>query len=91
LIYLYTWLGILAISLPVAVVYWRAIKRGKSTRTTVFFVVPYFALLALVFLLIGGVRGFALLIWMLVVIAFLLLAFYVYTEVLDVGHGLRRK
>ena len=39
--YLYTWLGILVISLPVAIVYWRAIKRGKSARTTAPFVLPY--------------------------------------------------
>ena len=77
--------------MPPAAMLWRAIKRGKSARTTAPFILPYFALLALASFLIAGVRGVSLLTWMLVVVSFLMLAFYVYTEVLDVGFRFRKK
>jgi len=89
--YLYTWLGILVISLPVAIVYWRAIKRGKSARTTAPFVLPYLVMLALAFFWITGVRGVALLGVIVLIVVFTVGVFYVYTEVLDVGHGLSKK
>lgn len=91
MIYLYTLLAIALISLPVAFAYWGAIKRGKSTRTTARFVLPYIWLLSLGFFWIEDVRGLALLIWMASVVAFSGLAFYAYTKVLDVGHGFREK
>ena len=91
LIYLYTWLTILVISFPIAVVYLSAIKHGRSTRTTGPFFFSYVALLALAFFWIAGVRGVSLLKGLLLVVAFSVLVFYVYTEVLDVGFGLRKK
>ena len=91
LIYLYTWLTILVISFPIAVVYLSAIKHGRSTRTTGPFFFSYVALLALAFFWIAGVRGVSLLKGLLLVVAFSILVFYVYTEVLDVGFGLRKK
>jgi len=74
-----------------ALVYVRAIRRGRSTRTTWPFFFPYVALLTLAFFWLLRIRGVALLKGMVLVVVFSILAFYVYTEVLDVGFRLRKK
>jgi len=91
LTYLYASLVILVIALPTIVAFGYAAKRGKSTRRTVFFVLPYVALLALLFFGLEGFSGFALAVATVVVVAVGALAFYVYTEIVDIGLGYRRK
>lgn len=91
LIFLYTVLGILLIGLPGMAAFWYAAKRGKSTRTTARFVLPYLAILASLFFWLEGLRGGTLLVAMAIVVAFATLAFYVYTQVADIGLGLRKK
>lgn len=89
--YLYASLVILVIALPTIAAFGYAAKRGKSTRRTVFFVLPYVALLALLFFWLEGFSGFALAVATVVVVAVGALAFYVYTEIVDIGLGYRRK
>jgi len=91
LTYLYASLVILVIALPTIAAFGYAAKRGKSTRRTVFFVLPYVALLALLFFWLEGFSGFALAVATVVVVAVGALAFYVYTEIVDIGLGYRRK
>ena len=89
--YLYASLVTLVIALPTIAAFGYAAKRGKSTRRTVFFVLPYVALLALLFFWLEGFSGFALAVATVVVVAVGALAFYVYTEIVDIGLGYRRK
>jgi len=48
-------------------------------------------LLALLFFWLEGIRGFALVIATVIVVAIGALAFYVYTEIVDIGLGYRGK
>ena len=48
-------------------------------------------MLALAFFWITGIRGVALLGGITLIVVFAVGVFYVYTEVLDVGNGLRKK
>ena len=89
--YLYASLVILVIALPTIAAFGYAAKRGKSTRRTVFFVLPYVALLALLFFGLEGLRGLALVVATVVVVTVGALAFYVWTEIVDIGLGYRRK
>jgi len=91
LTYLYALLVIVAIALPIITAFGYAAKKRKSSRTTASFVLPYVALLALLFFWLEGIRGFALVIATVIVVAIGALAFYVYTEIVDIGLGYRGK
>ncbi len=92
MIYVYAVLVLVIIALPPFIASVRAGKRGKSGWTAAPFVLPYYALLALLFFWFMGFRGVELLGAMFLTVGLTALSFYIYeTRIGDIGLRQRKK
>lgn len=89
--YLYSLLGILIVFLPVLFAFLYAGKRGVSIRTTAPFILPYTALIVLLFLGLLGLRGSSLFVGTLLAVGWGALILYVYSRIADIGLGQHKK